>query len=94
MLVTGVMEVAAAIRLRKQITGEWVMALGGALSIVVGILLAVFPGPGALAVVIWIGAYAIVFGILLIALGLRLRKFVREVERSLAPGFPTVAPGH
>jgi len=38
-----------------------------------GVLLAMFPGPGALAVVVWIGVYAIVFGVLLAALGLKLR---------------------
>jgi uncharacterized membrane protein HdeD (DUF308 family) len=72
-LVTGAFEIAAAIRLRKAITGEWLLALSGIFSIALGVLLILFPGPGALAVVIWIGAYALVFGALLFALGLRLR---------------------
>jgi uncharacterized membrane protein HdeD (DUF308 family) len=72
-LVTGVFEIAAAIRLRKAITGEWLLALSGIFSIALGVLLVLFPGPGALAVTIWIGAYAFVFGALLFALGLRLR---------------------
>jgi len=76
-LLTGVMEVIAAVRLRKIIAGEWMLALGGVLSIGFGVLLALFPAPGALAVVLWIGAYAIVFGCLLIALGLRLRSWQR-----------------
>jgi uncharacterized membrane protein HdeD (DUF308 family) len=72
-LVTGALQIAAAIRLRKVMSGEWLMALGGILSIALGVLLIAFPGPGALALVIWIGAYAFVFGILLLVLGFRLR---------------------
>jgi uncharacterized membrane protein HdeD (DUF308 family) len=72
-LVTGAFEIAAAIRLRKAISGEWLLALSGVFSIALGVLLVLFPGPGALAVTIWIGAYAFVFGALLFALGLRLR---------------------
>ncbi len=73
-LVTGVLEIAAAIRLRKAIKGEWLLILSGILSVALGVLLVLFPGPGALALVIWIGAYAFVFGALLLALGLRLRS--------------------
>jgi uncharacterized membrane protein HdeD (DUF308 family) len=72
-LVTGILELAAAIRLRKVITNEWLLALGGIVSILLGVLLIVAPGAGALAVVIWIGAYAFVFGALLVGLSLRLR---------------------
>src|SRR4051794_12745287 len=72
-LVTGAFEIAAAIRLRRVITGEWLLALSGVLSIALGVLLVLWPGPGVLALVIWIGAYALVFGVLLVALGIRLR---------------------
>jgi len=86
-LVTGGFEIAAAIRLRKVITGEWILALSGILSMALGVLLIVAPGPGALAVVIWIGAYAFVFGVLLFALGLRLKGLGSPRHRGqAAPG--------
>ncbi|HEY1374073.1 MAG TPA: HdeD family acid-resistance protein [Candidatus Binatia bacterium] len=77
-LITGALEIAAAIRLRKVIDHEWLMVLSGILSIAFGVLLAMFPGVGALAVVLWIGAYAIIFGVLLVALGFRLRSWERS----------------
>jgi uncharacterized membrane protein HdeD (DUF308 family) len=77
-VVTGLLEIVAAIRLREEIKGEWVLALTGAVSVLFGVLLAVRPGAGALAVVWVIGAYAIVFGVSLIALGVRLRRLGHE----------------
>ena len=94
-IATGAMEIAASIRLRKQFKGEWVLAVSGVLSIAFGALLLAFPGAGALTVVLWIGAYALVFGILLIALGIRLRHWARATLQRDLPGYPPrVAPGH
>ena len=85
---TGIFEIVAAIRLRKEIEGEWLLALSGLASILFSLFVAVFPGAGALAVVWLIGAYAVLFGILLIALGLRLRSAAEPAVRDTAAGSP------
>jgi uncharacterized membrane protein HdeD (DUF308 family) len=72
-IITGGFEIGAAIRLRKLIEGEWLLGISGALSVLFGLLLVVMPGAGALAVLWLIGIYALIFGALLIGLGLRLR---------------------
>lgn len=73
-IVIGILEIASAIRLRKAITNEWWLGLSGALAIVFGVFLTLAPGAGALAMVLWIGAYAFVYGVFLVLLGLRLRR--------------------
>jgi len=80
-LVTGVFEIMAAIRLRREIEGEWLLAFSGVCSLILGVLLILFPGAGAIAFAWMIGAYALVFGVLLIALGLRLRQFAQRFHR-------------
>ena len=79
--VTGLAALVAAVRLRKAIQGEWLMGASGVFSVAFGLLLAIFPGAGAVAKILWIGAHAIVFGGLLLALAYRLRK---RVSRSTA----------
>jgi uncharacterized membrane protein HdeD (DUF308 family) len=76
---TGVLEIVAGIRLREVIANEWLLILMGVLSVLFGIFILIFPGAGALAIVIWIGAYALLFGIMLIALASLLRRF-RQLE--------------
>ena len=72
-IVRGIFEIMAAVRLRKEIDNEWLLGLSGFVSIVLGVLLLAWPGMGVLAVLWWIGAFAIVFGVLTIALGFRLK---------------------
>jgi len=76
-VVTGVAAIVAAIRLRKEIIGEWRLVLSGLLSVAFGVILLAAPVVGALAMVLWIGAYAIVSGVLLIGLGMKLRSWGR-----------------
>jgi uncharacterized membrane protein HdeD (DUF308 family) len=73
-LFVGIFQIAAAIRLRKEIDNEWLLGASGALSVLFGLLMIASPGAGALAVVWVIAAYSIMFGVLLIALGFRLKK--------------------
>jgi uncharacterized membrane protein HdeD (DUF308 family) len=72
-IVTGLLEIVAAIQLRDAIDNEWLLGLGGVVSVIFGAVLFVFPSAGALEVRWMIGVYAILFGGVLIALSLRLR---------------------
>jgi len=73
-ILTGILEIWAAILLRRVIAGEWLLAVSGVLSILFGILIAIFPGAGLAAIVWIIGIYAILWGVLLLMLGFRLRN--------------------
>ena len=72
-LITGVLEIVAAIRLRKEIQGEWLMILTGIIAIAFGVFVFLFPGAGALALVWLISLYAAFTGALLLALAFRAR---------------------
>ncbi|MEA2706885.1 MAG: hypothetical protein QOH22_1673 [Gemmatimonadaceae bacterium] len=74
-LATGAFEIAAAIRLRKIMTGEWLLMIAGILSIVLAVLVAAFPGVGALTLVWWLGAYALAYGVISLVLALRVRSW-------------------
>ena len=78
-VLTGVLEVVAAVRLRRAITNEWGLIIGGILSVLFGIVLIVSPGAGALAVVFLIGAYAVLFGVTLLMLSWRLRSHAQQL---------------
>lgn len=83
--ITGAFQLAAAIRMRKEIEGEWLLGLSGALSVALGIGVFIFaminPGASILAVGWMIGIYALIFGAVLMLLALKLRN-VRERIKS------------
>jgi uncharacterized membrane protein HdeD (DUF308 family) len=79
-LITGVLEVATAIRLRRAIRNEWLLGLSGVLSVLLAIVLVLMPGAGALAITWLIGWYAVLFGVLLLARAWRVRKVQVQLE--------------
>ncbi len=70
----GILRIVAAIQLRRAISGEWLLGLGGALSILFGVLLIAMPGAGILSLLWLIAIWAVLLGVVFIFLGLRLRK--------------------
>jgi uncharacterized membrane protein HdeD (DUF308 family) len=72
-LVVGVLQIAAAIKLREEIEGEFWLGLSGLVSVLFGMFVIARPGDGALAVIWIIGGYAIAFGVFLISFAFRIR---------------------
>ena len=80
-IVTGIMEIVEAIRLRQEIVGEWALILSGALSVIFGVLLVVIPARAGLLSLTWlIGIYAVAFGVLLVILAFRVRNALSSAE--------------
>lgn len=74
-IIRGAFLIAGAIRLRKEIRGEWLLALAGVLSVLLGVLIFARPPAGAVAITFIIGVYAIAFGISLAVLGIRMKRW-------------------
>lgn len=77
-ILTGILELVAAIQLRKEISGEFWLGLSGVLSMVFGVLLFLFPGAGMLSLLWLLGVYEIAFGISTIILGFRLHGITTQ----------------
>ncbi|CAM3619992.1 HdeD family acid-resistance protein [Bordetella sputigena] len=73
-LVAGILDISVAVRLRRVIRGAWTLVLAGIVSIIFGVGVIAFPGAGALALIWLISLYAIVTGILLLAMGIQARR--------------------
>ena len=76
-IVIGVLQIWGAIRLRKEIEGEWLLGLSGVLWVAFGVIMFAQPGAGALALIWWIGSFAILAGCVYIALAFQLKKYKR-----------------
>ncbi len=90
-IMSGIAEIVLAVQLRRVVEGEWLLVLSGVLSIAFGALLLVVPGAGALALLWLIAVFAMMLGILLIGLGLRLDRWRRACEGTLHGGTPSHA---
>ena len=78
-VLTGIFSIVAAVRLRQDVQGEWLLGLSGALSVILGLLLMIAPGVGLSALLWLVGVYAVAFGVALVTLGLRLRHVTRHL---------------
>jgi uncharacterized membrane protein HdeD (DUF308 family) len=90
-LLTGIVEIIGTIRMRREISDEWLFVLGGVLSVLFGLLVFARPGVGAIAVVWLIGFYAIVLGIQRIAVAFRMRDWQAHPTSGGAPQMPHAA---
>ena len=75
LIVAGVYRIVFAIRVRKEIKGEWLIGLSGVLAIVLGFMFVAYPVAALLTVAVWIGAAALVYGILQIMAGVRMQRW-------------------
>jgi len=83
-ILTGIFEIVVAIQFRHEIQGEWTYILNGILSVMVGILMFVFPAAGAVGLIWVIGIYAIVDGILEIVFAFRLHSLLNTLDKAVA----------
>ena len=77
LVVGGIYRIVFAIRVRKHIRGEWLLVLSGLLAVVLGVLFALNPLSGLMVTSLWIGAMALVYGVLQVVVAFRLRRLGR-----------------
>jgi uncharacterized membrane protein HdeD (DUF308 family) len=76
-IVVGSMQIWGAFQLRKEIDNEWLLGLSGLLSVAFGVVMFMRPNAGALATLWVIGAYAVVVGLLFMALAFKVKSLGR-----------------
>ena len=77
-VITGALEIGAAIRLRKIIQGEWMLMIAGVLTVLLGVFILSRPGLGVVLLATWLGVYAIFSGIVTLLLAFRIRSWAHE----------------
>ena len=75
LIVAGIYRIVFAIRVRKEIKGEWMIALSGVLAILLGVMFVAYPIAGLLTLAIWIGAAALIYGVLQLIAGVRMHRW-------------------
>jgi uncharacterized membrane protein HdeD (DUF308 family) len=78
---TGVLEIVAGVRLRKEIDNEWLLVLTGIVSVLFGGALIWSPGAGALSVLWMIGTFALIFGVLFVILSFKVKGLRNQAAR-------------
>lgn len=84
-IITGVFEILAAFEFTGQLDGDWMLGLGGVLSVAFGVLVALYPRSGALSIIWLIGLYAILVGVTRVYVAYRLNSSGKEVRAGLQP---------
>lgn len=77
-LIDGILQIVAAIRLRRELRHEWVFVLSGIASIAFAALLVAFPAPSAIVLMLWLGIFALIYGVHLVVASLRLHAWERK----------------
>ncbi len=82
-ILSGIFQIMAGMEIRKEVEGEWVLYVGGALAILFGLILFFRPGAGALSVIWLIGTFMILFGILQVVLAFKLKGLQGKVKEAV-----------
>jgi len=82
---TGIIEVVASLRLRREIPGELLLGVAGATSILLGVLMLAWPRAGAVVAAWMLGWYAFSFGAIMLTLAFRLSRMPYSAPASLRP---------
>jgi uncharacterized membrane protein HdeD (DUF308 family) len=82
-IITGVVEIVAGVEFTGQVKGSWTLWLAGLLSVAFGVLVAVRPGSGALAILWLIGFYAILAGVIRVGFAYRMRTDQTQVRSAV-----------